>query len=167
MPKKKINIEEQYIPEFDIDLVYGTPDSVKIKARTIVSYGDFIAAVDSVVDTAFKKGYSSANVPYLFNSALFHLFTDFSSFECDDVMQAVYVNKLDRAIYNVSPMAIAFRDAVREGIEYRKNRSNLDILLERVNSIDVKKLEKVLTNLSSIKLTKDDLTKAIIEATKE
>lgn len=157
MPKKKANANKEPEIVYDVELTYGEPSTNPVKARKLVSYGDFMESVDMVIQGIFKNGYSPAKVPYIYHSSLFTLFTNYSSIEPDDVLKEVYVNHLDEAIYNTSDMAIAFRDAVKDGIEYHKKRSALDVLLEKASSIDMASLEK---------LSKEDITKWIKEAVK-
>lgn len=156
MPKKKTNV-------YDIELAQGS-----VKAHSIVPYANFCASVESVVDGAFEKGYSPAQLSYRYYSTLFALFTDYDAadVEVDEVMSKVYVDHLDRELYTASPMAAAFRDAVNDAVAYRKNRSSFDAFFDKINSLDMTKLQGILSNLSSVQLTKDDVTKAIIDAVK-
>lgn len=156
MPKKKTNI-------YDMELANGS-----VKARSIVPYADFCAAVDAIVDGAFEKGFSPAHLSYRYYSMLFVLFTDYqaANAEVDEVMGKVYVDGLDRDLYDISPMAVAFRDAVKDAVDYQKNRSPLDTFIEKLNRLDITKIKDVLNNFSSAQITKDDLTKAIVEAVK-
>ena len=143
MPKKKSNVEV-VAPVFDLEIKYG--DGKTVKACRIVPFGDFRAAVNSVVETVFMNGYSPADFPYLYFSALFALFTDFpaADVEIDDVLREAYIHHLDQEIYNGSEMAIAFKRAVNDGIEYKKNRSSVDVFFEKINTIDIGSLEGVI-----------------------
>lgn len=176
MPKKKTNVEvESTVVEaassvYDTELIYDdaqmSHSSRKVMARKVVPYGEFLNAVDGVIESVFTEGYSPATVPYVFNANLITLFTDYSSLEPEDILREVFVYHLSDAIYNFSDMAVAFKKAVMDGIEYQQNRSPLYSFFEKLNSIDLTKLENVLKNLSGLQLSKDDITKAIVEATK-
>jgi len=175
MPKKKSNVEvvpvvaEAPNPEYDTELKYGgalDQPVHTVMARKVVSYGDFMNAVDGVIESVFTGGYSPASVPYVYHATLITLFTDYKSIETDDILREVYEYRIADAIYGFSDMAVAFQQAVKDGIEYRKNRSPLDAFFEKINDIDFTKLEGVLKNLSGIQLSKDDITKAIVEAAK-
>lgn len=165
MPKKKSNVEV-VAPVFDLEIKYG--DGKTVKACSLVPFGDFRAAVDAVVEATFRNGYSPADFPYLYLSSLFGLFTDFPSadVEINDVLREAYIYHLDRELYGVCEMALAFKDSVNEGIEYRKNRSAVDIFFEKINTIDLSNLEGMIKNFGSVKMNKDDITKAIVEAAK-
>ena len=165
MPKKKTNVE---VPALVYDLELKLGDGEIVKACSVVPFGDFRVAVDTVVEATFKNGYSSADFPYIYFSSLYSLFTDFpaADVESDDVMRETYIYHLDRELYNASAMAFAFKQAVHDGIEYRKNRSSVDVFFEKLNTIDIGKLEGVIKNLSSAKIDKNEITKAIVEAAK-
>ena len=126
----------------------------EIGIRPFISLSNTISCVNTIVDLVFKEDeYVPAIYDYVYWQNILSYFTDYNTkVSPDELLEVLYTTNLKGVVLATisDEQREAIDSAVREAIENRVNKSELDLLLRDVRYM-IKRYEKVIDKVATPK----------------